>query len=93
MTSELKPGEFICEFVSGGPKNYAYKSINSVMGEEKTVCKVTGITLNYSVSELVNFESIRRMILRGVGGETDTETVHTERKIKRKRETAVGYRS
>ena len=21
MTSELKPGEFICEFVSGGPKN------------------------------------------------------------------------
>jgi len=23
MTSELKPGEFICEFVSGGPKNYA----------------------------------------------------------------------
>ena len=35
MTSELKPGEFICEFVSGGPKNYAYKSINSVTGEEK----------------------------------------------------------
>ena len=25
------------------------------------------------------------MILRGVGGETDTVTVHTERKIKRKR--------
>jgi len=40
MTSELKTGEFICEFVSGGPKNYAYKSINSVTGEEKTVCKV-----------------------------------------------------
>jgi len=85
MTSELKPGEFICEFVSGGPKNYAYKSINSVTGEEKTVCKVRGITLNYSASQLVNFESIRRMILKGVGGETDTVTVHTERKIKRKR--------
>jgi len=38
MTSELKPKEFICEFVSGGPKNSTYKSINSVMGEEKTVC-------------------------------------------------------
>ena len=48
MTSELKPGEFICEFVSGGPKNYAYKAINSVTGEEKTVCKVRGITLNYT---------------------------------------------
>ena len=27
----------------------------------------------------------KRMILIGVGGETDTVTVHTERKIKRKR--------
>ena len=25
MTSELKPSEYIEEFVSGGPKNYAYK--------------------------------------------------------------------
>ena len=39
MTSELKPGEFICEFVSGGPKNYAYKSINSVKGEVKPSVK------------------------------------------------------
>ena len=41
--------------------------------------------MNYSASQLVNFESIRRMILRGVGGETDTVTVHTVREIKRKR--------
>ena len=40
MTSELNPGAVICYFVSGGPKSYAYKSINSVTGEEKTVCKV-----------------------------------------------------
>ena len=39
MTSELKPGEFICEFVSGGPKNYAYKSNNSVTGGEKLSVK------------------------------------------------------
>ena len=73
-----------------GPKNYAYKSINPVTGEEKTVCNVRGTTLNYSASQLVNFESIRRMILRDVGGETDTVTVHTERKIKRG--VTVGYR-
>ena len=90
MTSDQKPGEFICEFVSGSPKNYAYKSINSVTGEEKTVCKVRGITVNYSASQLVNFESIRCMILRGVGGgKTDTVTVYTERKIKRKRGNGV----
>ena len=41
--------------------------------------------MNYSASQTVNFESIRRMILRGVSCETDTVTVHTERKIKRKR--------
>ena len=74
-----------------GPENYAYKSVDSVTGEEKTVCKVRGIT-NYSTSQLVNFESIIRMILIGVGGETDTVTFHTERSNERG-ETAVGYRS
>ena len=44
-----------------------------------------GITFNYSASHLVNFESIRHMILRGVCGETHNVKVHTERKIKRKR--------
>ena len=42
MTNELGPGEFIEEFVSGGPKNYAYK-IMKPDGSTKTVCKVRGI--------------------------------------------------
>jgi len=49
---------------------------------ENTICKVHGITLNYAMSQLVNFDSIRDMIL-----DTDAPhviTVHTERKIKRK---------
>ena len=33
MTSELKANEYISEFVSGGPKNYAYKQCNSVTGK------------------------------------------------------------
>jgi len=48
------------------------------------VCKVRGITLIYSASQLVNFERLKQMILRGT--KTDTVTVHTARKIKRKRE-------
>jgi len=36
------------EFVSGGPKNYAYKTIKAETLESKTVCKVRGITLNYT---------------------------------------------
>ena len=55
LKSELKPCEYISEFVSGGPKNYAYKTHNTVTDAETTVCKVGGITLNYSASQLVNF--------------------------------------
>jgi hypothetical protein len=46
MTFELNPSEMILEFVSGGPKNYAYRVKDIVIGLSKTVCKVRGITLN-----------------------------------------------
>ena len=52
MQSELKKDEIIVEVVCAGPKNYAYKMYNSATGESKTVCKVRGITLNYSASQL-----------------------------------------
>ena len=63
MKTELKKREIIVEVLSAGPKNYAYKTYNSSTGESKTVCKVRGITLNYSASQLVNFEKIKEMIL------------------------------
>ena len=47
------------------------------------MCKVRGVTLNYSASQLVNFEKMKQLILSG--SKTDTVTVHTSRKIKRKR--------
>ena len=64
MTSELKPNEIISEFVSGGPKNYAYKTFKYVTEVEKTVYKVRGITLNYNASQLVNFEKIKNVFER-----------------------------
>jgi len=69
-------------------QNYDYKLVNSATGERKTVCKVRGITLNYKASQLVNFEFIKDKIL----GKTETEqvTVHTEKKIKRKRKARGG---
>ena len=44
--------------------------------------------MNYNASQLVNFEVIKDMIL----GKTETEqvTVHTEKKIKRKRKAGGG---
>jgi hypothetical protein len=83
MTSELKSNEIICEVVCKGPKNCAYRTVNTVTTECKTICKVRGITLNYSASQLVNFAHMKDMILS-----TDADeivTVRTKNKIKRKR--------
>ena len=65
MTLELKSGFHIEEFVSGGPKNYAYRIVDFVTGNCETACKVRGITLNYSASQTVNFDVMNALILRG----------------------------
>jgi hypothetical protein len=83
MTSELAQNEQIIEWACAGPKNYAFKSVDSVTGASKTTCKIRGLTLNFSASQVVNFEKMRDMILNRESAQT--VTVHTERQIKRKR--------
>ena len=61
MTNELGPDEHIQEFVSGGPKNDTYRTVNTITVEMKTVWNVRGITLNYAAAQLVNFDSRRDM--------------------------------
>jgi hypothetical protein len=78
MTNELRPGEYIEEFVSGGPNNYAYRVVRG-----NTVCKIRGISLNYTSSQLVSFDIIRHMVLNG--RPDHVLTVHTDKKIKRKK--------
>jgi hypothetical protein len=39
IVSELGPSEYIQEFVSGGPKNYAYKIINKTTGNTRLYVK------------------------------------------------------
>ena len=71
--------------MSGGPKNYAYKVCDSGTKQTiNTVCKVRGITLNYTTCKQVNFDVIRDMIL-GDGEDVEPVTVHLEKKIKRKK--------
>lgn len=57
LTNELEDGEWIIEFVSTGPKSYAYRTNTG-----NTYCKVKGFTLNHSTSKLLNFESLREMV-------------------------------
>jgi hypothetical protein len=81
--NELKTGEYIDEFVSGGPKNYKYRVCRRDASQLLiSVCKVRGITVNYTASQLVNFDVIREMILTG---KLATVNVHTVKKIKGKR--------
>ena len=57
MKNEVE-GDHIVEFVSGGAKNYAYKTAG-----KKTECKVRGFTLNVRGKEVLNFETVKKTIL------------------------------
>ena len=80
MTNELGSEKYIDEFISGGPKNYAYNVVKPD-GSTKTLCKVRGITLNYTTSQIVNF--YMDMVLNEVRRDV---FFYTAKKIKTKRE-------
>jgi hypothetical protein len=42
MTNELGPNEYVQEFVSVGPKNYAFKIVNARTSVNKTYVKCAG---------------------------------------------------
>ena len=75
-------GDHIVEFVSGGPKNYAYRT-----EREKTECKVRGFTLNVRGKETLNFDSMRRTILNVLKGEE--EEIHQFNPTHFKRDTTL----
>ena len=56
MTCELN-GSFITEFVSCGPKQYSY-----ITADNKTVCKIRGFTLDSTAANILNFESMKKMM-------------------------------
>jgi hypothetical protein len=60
LTDELKPGQFIREFVSLGPKSYAYQT-----NDLKTVSKVKGFTINGQTENVINFDSMVHMLFEG----------------------------
>ena len=64
--AEYGKGFHITEFVSGGPKNYAYKFGNSIEKKYDTVCKVKGLTLHYANSQKVNFDVLKTMALQNL---------------------------
>ena len=75
LTNELdNPNDYIEEFVSAGPKNYAYRTH---MG--KANCTVKGFRLSSCTASSINFESIRNLVLN----ERD-ETIEAEQLVFRR---------
>ena len=66
-------GDYITEFVSGGPKNYAYKT-----KANKTECKVRGFTLNTRGAKALNFDTVKKSILTVLedGSSNPVEVTH-----------------
>jgi len=66
FTNEIKPvvldeiehEDYIVEFVSAGPKNYAYTTYHGKMD-----CKVRGFTLNVRGQAVLNFQTMKTLIL------------------------------
>ena len=58
FTSELEEDDHIVEFVSGGPKNYGYKTKNG-----HVECKVRGFRLNSEGKTQLNYDVMRQNVL------------------------------
>ncbi|KAL5022568.1 hypothetical protein ScPMuIL_001723, partial [Solemya velum] len=54
LTNELEGDDYITEFVSGGPKNYAYRTNTG-----KTTCKVRGFSLHFTNMQIINFDTMK----------------------------------
>ena len=58
FTTELDDDDYIVEFVSGGPKNYGYKTRKG-----HVECKVRGFRLNWEGKTQLNYDVMRQNVL------------------------------
>ena len=78
LTDELN-GDYITSFVSGGPKNYAYRTKKG-----KTETKIRGITLDYAATGKLNHHVVRALVHLHTNCDTDAKvTVDMPFKITR----------
>jgi len=77
-------GHWITEFVSCGPKNYAYK-----LNSGQIVCKVRGFSLNHQNSQILNFESMKQALYNWHRNEPDEIVTVSTMILRDKREPKV----
>ena len=68
-------GHWITEFISCGPKNYAYK-----LNTDQIVCKVRGFSLNFSASQVINLNSMKDILDSWLNNDNESKikTIKTE---------------
>ena len=76
--TDVLEGTHITRWCGSGPKSYAYET-----SDGKQVCKVKGFTLNYKNMQVINFDSMAKVI----EGELDKITTVNERMITRDHKT------
>jgi len=58
------PTRRIIEFVSGGPKNYGFRHVDLLTGnDERAELKIRSFPLSYATHQLLNFESMKELVL------------------------------
>lgn len=81
LTDELD-GDTIQEFISAGPKSYAYQTKQT----KKVVMRVKGITQTHEACEAVNFDSFKRLVTGYLGGHESGVIEVPQRRIVRRKE-------
>lgn len=65
LVNELPENVFITEFVSSGPKSYAYKC-----SDNTSVLKIKGITRNYTNSSHIDFDVMKKVVFDEINSVT-----------------------
>lgn len=79
-------GHWIEEFVSCGPKNYAYK-----LNTGETVCKVRGFSLNHQNSQIINFETMKETLFDWMNEEKSEKLITVKTEIARNKHEQIVY--
>lgn len=74
MTNELDDGDHIVEFCAAAPKQYAYKTANG-----RVCCKAKGFSLNYDVANVLNFCTLRDMVLKDTNVEIQYNSIRRDK--------------
>ncbi len=75
MVLHVCSGSYICEFVSGGPKSYSYRVVTGA-GEMKEEIKTKGLTLNHSSSKILQFNTLRQLVMDFCSGIEDKKKIY-----------------